>query len=175
MDWSTVIFGAGVSAIVSAVVSVVAVRSVTVRRARAERAEASRLAVKGIVEPLLNKLARYEFIDGKPNRTMDTSDLDDHATVVKIRAAAGGLPSWRRALVDRRCRRVFGRYWVDLADGFPSSDSLHSWFAAAVKDDQVKLGGLPTDGLMHRAYMEPAGGSLQRQLRRELRRLARSR
>jgi hypothetical protein len=75
---------------------------------------------------------------------------------------------------------VFGDYWTDLALDYPSSrtggsESLTAWLASSLKDSDVKPGKGPLDGLMQRAYSEPAGHPLQDKLRRELRRLQASR
>lgn len=180
-DWATLVAAAGVSAIVSAIVSLLAVRQVTVRRSRAERADAAMQRIRAIVEPLLDALSRYEYVrPPEPRRIAERSHMDDHAAVVRIRHAAADLPLWRRALVDRRCRRVFGDYWTNLAIDYPnaSSDeagaSFSAWLAASVRGRQEDDPG-PVDGLIHRAYSEPAGRPVQNDLRRELRRLSAAR
>src|SRR5687768_8138741 len=151
MDWPTFVVSAGVSA----VVSWFTVRALTVRKARTELAEAARLSVKEVVQPLLSELGRYEYIRlPKAKRNGVLAALEDHTQVVQVRSAAEGLRWWRRALVKRRCRRVFGRYWVDLAEDFPTKDSTLSFLASALKDDQVRDGETPTDGLIHHAYSQ---------------------
>lgn len=170
----------GVSAVVGAVVSLLAVSQTTVRRARAERREAARLAVRERVAPLLAELARYEYLrPPEPRRSAERSHMDDHAAVMSIRRAAADLPPWRRWLVDRRCRRVFGAYWTDLARDYPSAksegnESFSAWFAASVRDRR-EGDPSPLDGLMQRAYSESPGHPMLRELRRELRRLAAAR
>ena len=77
VDWSTLIASAGVSAVVGAVVSLVAVSQVTVRRGRAERREAARLAVAAAVKPLQLELARYTYAAGQRTCLLYTSDAAD--------------------------------------------------------------------------------------------------
>lgn len=178
VDWSTLLASAGVSAVVGAVVSLLTVSQATVRRARAERREAARRAVSAAVSPVLDEVARYEYLrPPEPKRTLEQSHMDDHARLVIVRRAAADLPAWRRWLIDRRCRRVFGHYWTDLARDYPSaldsdSGSLTSWLAASTRDYRASAGRGPVDGLLHRAYCERAGHPLVHKLRRELRRLA---
>lgn len=76
---------AGVSAVVGAVVSLVAVSQVTVRRARAERREAARLAVAAAGKPLQLELARYTYAAGQrtsSKRDNEAAHMDDHQHVV---------------------------------------------------------------------------------------------
>lgn len=183
MDWSTVLASAGVSAVVGAVASLLAVSQTTVRQQRAARRELARHILRQAVAPLLDELARYEYLrrdNAKARRSGEAADMEDHARVVAIRAAATDLLGWRRALVDRRCGLVFGEYWTNLARDYPTKaaagpGSLGAWFAAAVSDHDRKPGAGPRDGLMHRAYSRPPGDPLQAELRRELRRLAAAR
>ena len=108
-------------------------------------------------------------------RTPEQGHLEDHTEVVRIRAAAADLPGWRRWLVDRRCRRVFGSTWTDLAIDYPtnpevSSDSVSAWLASAGRSPEQ---GADADfGLLHRAWCELPGHPTQDQLAGELRKLA---
>lgn len=159
----------------SSLVSLVAVRQVTVRRARAERAEAARVAVRAHVTAMIDDLARYRFQRRRtaPDRKPDLGAIGDHASVVRIRAAAADLPAWRRRRVDNRCRRVFGRTWTDLAINFPTKseggESVGAWFALAAEHRGPEEADF---GLLHRAYSEMPGHPSQDQLASELRRLA---
>ncbi len=176
-DWGTVAASAGVSAVISAVVSLLTIHQVTVRRARAERADASRQAVRKAVEPLLRELARYQYFGREePKRTSEMSHMQDHTYLVQVRAAATDLSGFRRWLVDRRCRRTFGGYWTDLAIDLPTgandAGTFSAWLASGLKDGQLKTGEGPLDGLVHRAYSLPPGHELQKKLRRNLKRLA---
>ncbi len=68
-----------------AVVSLVAVSQVTVRRARAERREAARLAVAAAGKPLQLELARYTYAAGQrtsSKRDNEAAHMDDHQHVV---------------------------------------------------------------------------------------------
>ncbi len=181
VDWLTLIASAGVSPVVGAVVSLVAVSQVTVRRARAERREAARLAVAAVVKPLQLELARYTYAAGQrtsSKRDNEAAHMDDHRHVVAILGAAPDLPAWRRRLVDRRCRRVFGAYWCDLARDYPSAGetgggSLTAWLASSMQDHHGAED--PRSSHLHRAYATPPGSPVQDELRRELRRLAAAR
>ena len=98
--------------------------------------------------------------------------MDDHAVVARLLRAAEPLTWWRRRLVARRCRRIFGSYWTDLAIDYPSNGavdetgSVAAWFAAAMKGQEPQG---PLDALMHRAYCELPPHKLLDGLCRELR------
>lgn len=103
--------------------------------------------------------------------------MDDHQHVVATLGAAADLPAWRRRLVDRRCRRVFGAYWCDLARDYPSAGetgggSLTAWLASSMQDHHGAEDPRtsPTSRLC-----DPARESVQNELRRELRHLAAAR
>lgn len=180
MDWSTVFLSAGVSAVVGAVVSLLTVSQTTVKRARAERREAARVALAARVAPLIDDLARYRFRRSRPKplREPDLAEFDDHATVVGIRAAAADLPPWRRRLVDRRLRAVFGTTWTDLAIDYPTkpdaNESRGAWLAVALENSETP-DTVPDYGLLHRAYSARPGDPSQDELTRALRRLAAAR
>lgn len=181
MDWSTVFLSAGVSALVGTLVSLSAVHQTTVRKARAERADAARLAVRDLVAPILGELRRYEYVSpAEPARTPNRIHSEDHVRVSSILQTASNLPPWRRRLVERRCRRVFGEYWTDLAIEYPGggandANPMTAWIVRSAKDQDgfattTERG--PLKALMQRAYSERAGHPLLADLRRELRRLA---
>lgn len=176
VDWSTVLASAGVSAVVGAVVSLLTVSQTTVRRARAERRETARLAVADTAAPLVRELTRYRFQreNGKPRRDNANAHLDDLGKVMALRKAAANLSWWRRWLVDRRCRRVFGDYWADLARDYPSDrpageSEFSTWLAASMSD---RHRGDPRESLIHRTYAAPPADPLAGKLARELRLLA---
>lgn len=179
MDWVTLLASASISAVIGTFFSLLTVSRVTVQRARAERREAARMAVAAEVKPLLIELARYEYQRGRDTTKREAEGpmyLEDHSAVVRIRAAASDLSWPRRQLVDHRCRRVFGDYWVNLARDYPTEprsdgDTVTSFFAASLRKGE-DLGGDPREAMMHRAYSRPPGDKAQRTLRRELRRLA---
>lgn len=168
------------SAVVGAVVSLLVVSQTTVRRRRAERREAAREAVTAAVAPLLVELGRYRYQVRRPEpkragEQADLAHLEDHAQLVTIRTAAADLPGWRRWLVDRRCRRIFGNYWNDLARDYPTrtdADTLTAWLAVSMNDG---ASGDPRQSLIHRTYAEPPGHALGAELARELRRLSAAR
>lgn len=183
VQWETVLASAGVSAITGAVVSVLTISQITVRKARAERREASRLAVRAAVEPLLQELTRYIYADARitPKRDTDQTHLEDFAHVLRVRAAARDLPAWRRALVDRRCRHIFGPYWVDLARDYPTSadaDPSSATFAARLGSSMSRASSereAPASSLFHRTYATPPSKRPGKRLTRELELLAKAR
>lgn len=179
MDVSTLLASAAVSAVVGTLVSVAAVSQVTVRRARAERADAARRAVVGIVSPLRVDIGKYRarMLPGL-GREPQTAQMADYETVSRVLAAAADLPGWRRRLVLRRCRRVFGRYWTDLAELSPADPSSLGSIVAPVlvaEYQRLKAGADlsgRTDGLMHRALCCPPEDGMVGDLARELAQLA---
>lgn len=177
MDWSTLVASGGVSAVVGVVVSLVAVSQMTKKQARAERADAARQEVAAKAGLLLAELARYEFVrSDEPKRSRARAHLDDRIKASEIILAAAPLPWWRRSLVERRVRRVFGDYWTSLAIDYPSTDasdtgSFAAFLASSIREANGDQRPGQFDGLMQRAYSTRAGDPLLRVLRRELRRL----
>lgn len=178
INWPTLFASAGVSAVVGSVVSLIAVSSVTVRTERAKRREAARVALKQAVQPLLADLARYQFSDLRTSakREGNSLPLEDYETVVKIREAALGLSALRRSMVDHRCREIFGRSWVQLAEDYPAgaSGGLGAYLASATNS----RGNEPHDGassLFHRTYSKPPSQGGGKALRRQLRLLSKAR
>ncbi len=178
MEWPTVLLSAGISAVVGAVVSLLAVSQVTTRRARAERADASRRALAAVVGPLRSDLRKYQLgMNRGLQRGPATAQLDDHRLVSGILAASSDLPWWRRRLVERRCRRVFGDHWTDLARDWPYDPSsvgaaLGPSLMAGIRAGKNGQSAAPVAGLIHRAYTNAPGHVLLQQLDRQLRLLA---
>lgn len=175
----TLIASAGVSAVVGAVVSLLAISTVTTRRDRAERREAARVEVRDCVAEVENQLARYLYTGGTAPRTMDGPMLtEDLQHVIRIRRAAHELPNWRRAAIDFRLGRIFGRGWVLLARDYPSQypddgeAALTTSMAGLFKGYNMPD---PRHSMIHRIYATPVGGGDAKALRKELRRLARAR
>lgn len=183
MDVPTILVSAGVSAVVGALVSLAAVSQVTIRRSRAERAEAARRAVRAMVGPLLLDVRRYRAeMSAGLQREQDTGQGEDYVTVSRLLTVAADLSCWRRTLVLRRSRRIFGRAWTDLAELSPADPSSPGSLFAPILQAQyraARLGAVtesrPPPGLLHRAFCQPPNGALLPRLDRELRRLAASR
>ncbi len=179
VDWVTVLVSGSTSAAVGVIVSLLAVPQTVVRQRRAERRDDARRLLEQAVDGLIVEHARYLYLrPPEPRRTNERSHMDDHGHVVRIRRAAADLSPLRRYLIDRRCRRVFGDYWTELARDLPAADtadvisaSVGAWFAAERRGAPPADGRGPLDGLMQRAYSRPAGDPLVRKLGRELRRL----
>jgi hypothetical protein len=76
------------------------------------------------------------------------------------------LPGWRRALVHRRCNRVFGKYWTRLADELPDDGSGTKGLTAMVVSSKLSAAGKisddPLGGLFHQADMEEPGTQSER-------------
>ena len=87
MDWSNAITTAGISAVVSVVVSLLSVATVTVRQERAKRREAARLKLEAAVAPLRDRLARHRYTAARETALRDAggpahlSDLEDLITI----------------------------------------------------------------------------------------------
>jgi hypothetical protein len=183
MDWGTAFATAGISALVSVVVSLLSVATVTVRQERAKRREQARLALEAAVVPLRDRLARYRYTVARetaarqPEGPAHLSDLEDLITVWR---ATSGLPAWRRFLVERRLRKIYGNGMVDLVRDYPtapsesaSNASLTAFFASSVSGVEPK--DQPTASLIHRTYSQPPSAGRGKPLTRHLSLLARAR
>jgi hypothetical protein len=182
MDWSTAIATAGISATVSVVVSLLSVATVTVRQERAKRREAARLAFEAAVLPLRDRLARYRYTAARetaqrePEGPAHLSDLED---LIIIWRATDGLPSWRRFLIERRLRFIYGNGLVDLVRDYPSASesasdaTMSSFFAASVSG--VEPPDQPTASLLHRTYSQPPSARKGKALAKHLSLLAKGR
>ena len=181
MDWSTVLASAGVSTVVSAFVSLFFVRQTTVAQARAERAEASRLVLAGVVGKMMRDLAQDQGgMRQSLRREPGTAHMEDQNRAGEVLAAIDGLPGWRQQLVTRRVRKLFGAYWTEQAALFPRADdpSLGTSVAAhIVRSIKLERAGENPDTsghLYHRAYCQEPGHPLLTRLGRQLSRLARA-
>lgn len=101
----------------SLIVAYIGVRYFTGAKIRAERADVARRELRQTVAPWL-RAARDRSVGRGRNlqresRTADTQDGVDALAVLRI---AQDLPVWRRLLVRRRCRLIFGDEWADLAE-----------------------------------------------------------
>ena len=156
--------------------SLLTVSHLTVRRSRAERHEEARQGLKKAVSPLREELIRYRNQTKRTStkRGDDYSHLEDHERLVAVRTAAADLPAWRRRLIDRRCRRVFGDYWTNLARRYPSEHgggkgSFVSLLSASSGDNGEDDS---RESLIHRTFASPPTSPLGAQLDRQLRLLA---
>lgn len=99
----------------SLLVSYIGVRYFTAQRVRAEREVAALDAVEEAVSPLLREARSFAGRPHQPRREAGVAAMDDGVNALRVLDAARHLPRWRRALVERRCRRVFGDAWVGHA------------------------------------------------------------
>lgn len=182
MDVSTALATAGISATVSALVSLTAVASVTVRQERAKRREAAREEIRAVVRPLQDYLARYVFTarnSAPPRELGGAMAMDDLADALRVIRASDPLPRWRRQLVERRVGRIYGEGVVRLIRDYPlskgsSSDQAFSaWLTATLL--AVELPDHPNQSLLHRTYSKPSSPTSGKPLSRELRRLSEAR
>lgn len=175
MDAATILVSAAVSAIVGTGVSLTAVRTVTVRQAKAEAAHTARKRLAATVRPLRYQVAQYRAgMLASLRREPGTSDSQDHALATMVLAAAADLPWWRRRLVRRRCLRVVGPFWTRLAELSPADPvpTMGSVLAPVFSAQfQGAVDGSPLDGLLHRALCEPREHPVLVQLDRQLARL----
>jgi hypothetical protein len=185
MDWSTALFTAGLSAAVSSVVSLLAVSTVTTRQERAKRRETARIQLSDAVRPIQHQLARYTFAAEQsaaefPGRTMrdeggpvETRDFDD---VIAIIRAVEPLPWWRKALINRRLRKIWGNGLVEIVRDYPvTSDKpgeagFAIWMRTSVAGVEWK--DSPTDALLHRTFAKPPSPYVGKALARQLNLLA---
>jgi hypothetical protein len=147
---STVVTSAGVSA----VVAVYTAGTVARRKARADRDVAARKTIRDAVRPLRQELARYHR-DGHTNRAQGVAAVEDAAAASAVLSALPDLPVWRRRLMRRRMRRLFGTLWLKHLELFPydDADPMGTVMRATVRESQLDDTGRPrklTDGQVHR-------------------------
>ncbi|NYG57107.1 hypothetical protein BJ980_000030 [Nocardioides daedukensis] len=182
MDVSTALATAGISATVSALVSLAAVSSVTIRQERAKRRENARETLRETVQPLQHTLSRYIFGAGRAKAPRDLGGamaLDDLADAIRVTQAAEPLPRWRRGLVRRRLGRIYGKGVMTLIRDYPISPgaapegAVTMWLTAALL--QIDLPDHPNRSLLHRTYSNLTSTDSGRTLARELRLLREAR
>lgn len=99
----------------SLIVSYVGVRYFTGAKIRAERADVARRELRRVVAPWLRAARSRVAGRGRSlQREARTSDTKDGVSALAVLRIAEDLPAWRRALVRRRCRIIFGNEWSDL-------------------------------------------------------------
>lgn len=173
----------------SLLVSYIGVRYFTAQRVRAEREVAALDAIEQSVVPLLRQARSFAARPSRPLREAGHAHMDDGVAALQVLNAARHLPRWRRALVERRCRRVFGAAWVRHAlpeVGMPEvakDDRSNRIFVRALFETHDRGPGMHvlgsgqpvvtvSDGLMQRAY---EGAADPARLVSELTRLSRAR
>lgn len=185
MDWSTALFTAAISAVVSVFVSLLAVATVTVKQERAKRRENARVALDAVVQPLIERLSRYRYSTGRTEAARDggaSLDLGDLSSVIAIRRAASPLRAWQRAAVDRRLRTIYGGWMVETAKDFPASNNtpdsaaLGAFFGAALNAGNGAVDRLsPEHALITKTYSKPPSQAGGNALHKQLVKLAKAR
>lgn len=179
MDWSTVLLSAGVSAIVGAVVSIVAVSQVTVRRAQAESRYQAAQQIKALVAPEIARVVKYQAgMDEGQRREGGRYHSADFVMASQVLAIAESLGWLRRRFVRRRCRLVYGAFTTRLAEVSPTDGaSLGSVMAPLMS--ATYGGGDPSgsadnllDGRAYEAMTEDHEAPEVKRFLRDLRRLA---
>jgi hypothetical protein len=176
MDWSTVLVSTSLSAVVGALVSLLAVSQTTTRQRRAERRDDGRQRLKAVVAPRQVAVKKYQSkLLSSLKREEQVIHGDDYSFASEVLAAAEELSSWRRWLVNRRARRVIGAFIVDTAAVSPGEGD--SWGGVAVLlIRQYTSHDLSEParriGLYHHALMTDPGSTELKRLEKELRRLA---
>lgn len=177
VDVPTVLVSAGLSAVV-AVFTAGAVARV---KARADRDLAGRAAVRTAVRPLRQELSLWAY-QGIVERERGRASARDAEVVSAILAVVDDLPAWRRPLVRRRLRRLFGHTWVRYSELWPydPDNPMNTLIRAAVYEHRVGgptgEGALLTSGLVHRTLSgDVFGGRPAKRLDGELRRLSAAR
>lgn len=168
----TLLASAGISAVISAVVALLASSSTKVRQMRAERAELARLRVYEVTKRMRRELRLYSdgMSHSSAREAKDGYHAADHKVCSEILAAAEGLGVLRRLLVEWRCRRIFGHFTYELSQDAPYNGSSPGHVIApilvrqfnATKDLDV------TGYLLSRAYCTPPGHASQGRARRQL-------
>ena len=89
--------------------------------------------------------------------------------------ALPNLPAWRRWLIRRRLRRLFGALWIEHLEVFPYNPQMTMLSAMLQQDRNEGPTGRArqlTDGQVHRTLAGTHWGLPARDLDRQLRRLA---
>ncbi|HCS61031.1 MAG TPA: hypothetical protein DIW46_06480 [Microbacterium sp.] len=150
----------------SLIVSYIGVRYFTGAKIRAERSDTARRQLRAVVGPWLKSASSYAGRKKRtPMREIAVAHAQDGVDALTVLRIAEDLPVWRRALVRRRCRRVFGEKWTSFAiRELPStgdaSESGWQITAMALFEDHDGVGvvgaGKPrvsfSSGLIQRAY-----------------------
>jgi hypothetical protein len=103
----------------------------------------------------------------------------DAQVVSAVLAALPDLPAWRRRLIRRRLRRLFGPTWITHLEVFPydADNPMDALIRAAAHEHRVGgptgEGVLLTQGLVHETLsLRVFGGRPAQRLDRELRRMS---
>jgi hypothetical protein len=169
-DVSTVLTSAGLSA----VVAVFTAGTVARRKDRADRDLAARRAVREAVRPVRQEVVRWDrqgLSDRKPGLAVPA----DPEAVSAVLDALPDLPAWRRPLMRRRLRRLFGALWIEHLEVFPynrQTTMLNAMLRQHRDEGPTGRARQLTDGQVHRTLAGAHSGLSARYLDRQLRRLA---
>ena len=179
VTWESAVVTAAISAIVGAVVSLLAVSQVTVRQRRAERRDQARVELHEAVQPLRADVRKYQarIKSGMKRDQNAVIQGEDYAYATQWLTIAARLHPVRQWLVRRRTRRLVGKLIWQVADISPMRDeglgSIAPLLFAQVTPEQFGLqeGDSPF-GLLHEALTTDPGSPQLRRLERSLARLA---
>jgi hypothetical protein len=151
IDWPTVITSGSVSALVGGVVSMMTARRVAAQQVAGRTTAEARQRVRELVSPELTKLRQFQA-HGYASLQRDEDNLmhaDDIVLCGNLFAASADLTAWRRRLVRRRLRKLFGANTVGFCEthGADAADPRKSF---AVLLQRQALGVMrPEHGLPH--------------------------
>ena len=169
-DVSTVLASSGLSA----VVAVFTAGTVARRKDRADRDLTARRAVREAVRPVRQEVVRWER-QGSSDRKPGLAVPADPEAVSAVLDALPDLPAWRRWLIRRRLRRLFGALWIEHLEVFPYNPQTTMLSALLRQErDQGPTGRARqlTDGQVHRTLAGTQWGLPAGHLDRQLRRLS---
>jgi len=168
MDYATIT----TSALVSVVLSVLVAARVAARQEKGRAQQRAQDEVRELAQPRWREARAVELGLAKPSRRPGTIVGDDLVFAGHVLAHADGLSPWRRRLVRRRLRRLFGRMWVDYLDVNPAAGN--AWFSAWIKaslDDEEqprRYRQRARSGVYSTALDEGSAPKAARRLRRHL-------
>lgn len=163
--WSVV-----VSAAVSAIVSLVAVRAQTFRIGRAEQELTARRSIDALLRETRREVSRHEASGHGPRpRAPRVVDGSDGQLAFDLLTAAEAFGPLHRAVFRRHMETVFGAVWVRAAE-VHGRDVV----TTAAQLDAARTGDSLADEMLHRGLWSPGGTRIVRKLRRHVWRLSRS-
>jgi len=185
IEWVSVIVSTGVSALISGVVSVVTARHIVEQQETGRSAAEARRQIAAIVEPQLTKARQYQsraLASLGRDPTEHVLNADDVLLCGRILVTSANLGRWRRRLVRRRLRNLFGDETVNLCATHGQDATNYRGAAAMVLQRQAmalmhpehKL-AVPNIGQFDRALRRPPDSKEVSDLIESLTRLAQCR
>jgi hypothetical protein len=119
IEWSSVITSGTVSAVVSGIVSVMTARRVAGHQEAGRLATQARHRMRELVGPELTKVRQYQSRSPASFGRGDEEDASHQSDILlcaQLLVASADLTWWRRTLVRRRLRKLFGANTVELCE-----------------------------------------------------------